>query len=223
MGFLSISNHNFYDKTKEGRQISRRPAGSWIELAARGHFVLPLFLELFSFRFFDADGPGGMAGLGLFGVPQLIRAAILLPGVVIGLVAAGAGFATPLLLKNVFEKKNNPEEEKLQQGPKLAFIPFDSAVVNVNEANLARFLRVKLIFVVDEAQEIQITELIQKNKAILKNWLIGHLSDKNMLDVTGAAGIHRTRREILDQFNTLLFPDGSEKIRDILFEEFNVQ
>jgi flagellar protein FliL len=143
--------------------------------------------------------------------------------VVIGLVAAGAGFATPLLLKNVFEKKNNPEEEKLQQGPKLAFIPFDSAVVNVNEANLARFLRVKLIVVVDEAQEIQITDLILKNKAILKNWLIGHLSDKNMLDVAGAAGIHRTRREILDQFNTLLFPDGSEKIRDILFEEFNVQ
>jgi len=29
--------------------------------------------------------------------------------------------------------------------------------------------------------------------------------------------------QILDQFNALLFPDGSEKLRDILFEEFNVQ
>ena len=37
------------------------------------------------------------------------------------------------------------------------------------------------------------------------------------------AGINRARREIQDQFNTLLFPDGSEKIRDVLVEEFNFQ
>ncbi len=102
-------------------------------------------------------------------------------------------------------------------------MPFDQVVVNVNEQRLARFLRVKLIIVVDAADEKQINDVVTKNRAILKNWLISHLSDKGMQDVTGAVGINRARREIQDRFNYLLFPDGNEKIRDILFEEFNVQ
>jgi len=123
--------------------------------------------------------------------------------IVVGIIAAGGGYATPLVLKKFTEKHTENVKESLgSDGLKLAFIPFDTVVVNINEANLGRFLRIK---------------------AILKNWLIGHLSDKSMQDVAGAAGVHRSRREILDQFNTLLFPDGSDKIRDILFEEFNVQ
>jgi flagellar basal body-associated protein FliL len=144
--------------------------------------------------------------------------------IVVGIIAAGGGYATPLILKKFTEKHTeNVKENTGADALKLAFIPFDTVVVNINEANLGRFLRIKAIIVVDEPREIEVTELIAKNKAILKNWLIGHLSDKSMQDVAGAAGVHRSRREILDQFNTLLFPDGSDKIRDILFEEFNVQ
>jgi len=146
--------------------------------------------------------------------------------VVVGVVAAAAGFALPRLLPSSLAgmgKANVEHDEKNQPGLKLGFVPFDQVVVNVNEQRLSRFLRLKLIIVVDQADEKPIGELVLKNKAILKNWLISHLSDKGMPDVTGAVGINRARREIQDQFNYLLFPDGSEKIRDILFEEFNVQ
>ena len=146
--------------------------------------------------------------------------------IVVGILAAAAGFAAPRLLPSSMTgpgKVTSDHEDKPATGLKLGFIPFEQVVVNVNEQRLARFLRVKLIVVVDASEEKQITELILKNKAILKNWLISHLSDKGMQDVTGTAGITRVRREIQDHFNYLLFPDGSEKIRDILFEEFNVQ
>ncbi len=144
----------------------------------------------------------------------------------VGVAAAAAGFALPRFLPGSLAgmgKANAEHEEKAQPGLKLGFVPFDQVVVNVNEQRLSRFLRIKLIVVVDAADEKPIGELVVKNKAILKNWLISHLSDKGMQDVTGAVGINRARREIQDQFNYLLFPDGSEKIRDILFEEFNVQ
>lgn len=150
----------------------------------------------------------------------------ILVTVVVGLVSAGTGFVVPRLFSGSLAamSKSAPEhEEKGQPGLKFGFVPFDQVVVNVNEQRLSRFLRIKLIIVVDQADEKSIGELVTKNKAILKNWLISHLSDKGMQDVTGAVGINRARREIQDQFNYLLFPDGSEKIRDILFEEFNVQ
>jgi flagellar basal body-associated protein FliL len=142
----------------------------------------------------------------------------------IGLFATAGGFATPMVLKKFADKGNEKTPDpRGGQNLRFAFIPFDTVVVNVNEASLSRFLRVKFNVVVDEASEEEVNKAIQDNKAVLKNWLISHLSDKGMQDVQGAAAIHRARREILDQFNTLLFPDGSEKIRDILFEEFNTQ
>ena len=53
--------------------------------------------------------------------------------------------------------------------------------------------------------------------------LIGYLSDQSMQEVSRAVGVNRIRREIRDQFNAMLFPDGAEKIHDILFDEFVVQ
>ena len=72
------------------------------------------------------------------------------------------------------------------------------------------------------AYRVIISRAAQK-KAIMKHWLISHLSDKSLKDVSGAAGVNRLRREVLEHFNDLMYPDGSEKIKDILFEEFVVQ
>jgi flagellar basal body-associated protein FliL len=149
----------------------------------------------------------------------------LLVLIIVSAVAAGGGFMVPRLFPGLLSQTRHTEshESTPADGQKLAFVPFDQVVANVNDERLTRFLRVKLIIVVDEAEEKQVSELILKNKAILKNWLISYLSDKAMPEVTGGASINRARREIQDQFNTLLCPDGSEKIRDVLFEEFNVQ
>ncbi len=77
---------------------------------------------------------------------------------------------------------------KLAADPKNAFVPFGEVVVNLNEARLTRYLRVKLILVVDIQQEKPITELVQKNKPILKNWLLTYLSDQSLKEVRGDSG-----------------------------------
>jgi flagellar basal body-associated protein FliL len=104
-----------------------------------------------------------------------------------------------------------------------AFVRFGDVVVNVNDVNLTRYLRVTITLVVDSSHEEEFKRLVEKRKTILKNWLIGYLSDKSLDELRGAAGVNRARREIQDQFNSLLYPDGSERIRDVLFEEFTVQ
>ena len=105
-----------------------------------------------------------------------------------------------------------------------AFLPFgDMITVNLADGRLNRYLRCKLVVVSEQSSSAQVTEWLDNNKAVLQNWLIAHLSDKQLKDVTGRASINRIRREILEHFNNALKPEGQEPLRDILFVEFVVQ
>ena len=64
---------------------------------------------------------------------------------------------------------------------------------------------------------------IEAKKIILRNWLLSKISDLDLDDIRGGAGQNRLRREIREQFNAVLCPDGYDEIHDVLFEEFNVQ
>lgn len=142
---------------------------------------------------------------------------------VVSLFAGGAGFAVPMLLPKSTEKEGSSSHKGEQGLGKFAFVDFGDVVVNLSEERLTRYLRVKIMLKIDEMEEKTFTEFLTKNKAILKNWVISYLSDKSLQEVSGGGGVNRLRREILEQFNTLLYPGGQEKIRDVLFTEFNVQ
>jgi flagellar FliL protein len=136
------------------------------------------------------------------------------------LLAVAAGFSVPLYLFPAPQKKTAvaPPETK-----RAALVPFGEVVVNLGEERLTRYLRAKLLIVVDEAQQKNVKELVDKQKPFMKSWLISYLSDQSLLEVSGAAGVNRIRREVRDRFNAMLYPDGSECIQDILFDEFVVQ
>jgi flagellar basal body-associated protein FliL len=136
-----------------------------------------------------------------------------------GLLAIAAGFSVPMVLSPEAPKKSAaPKETK-----RPALIPFGDVVVNLGEERLTRYLRAKLLVVVDETHQKTVTDLLAKQKPFLKSWLISYLSDQSLQEVSGAAGVNRIRRDVRDQFNAMLFPDGSERIQDILFDEFVVQ
>lgn len=137
-----------------------------------------------------------------------------------GLLAIAGGFSAPMLMapEGPPKKAVRPPNTK-----RPALIPFGEVVVNLGEERLTRYLRVKLLIVVDEAHQKETTELLTKQKPFLKSWLISYLSDQSLQEVSGAAGVNRVRREVRDQFNAMLFPNGAELIQDILFDEFVVQ
>jgi flagellar protein FliL len=145
--------------------------------------------------------------------------------VVSSLLAAAAGGAAPLFLLKAGERSEHGNEGGHHgAGSKHAYVAFgDSLVVNLNEDRLTRYLRTKILLVVDEHDEKYINELVTKKKPALRNWLLASMSDKSLQEVSGASGQNKLRREIWQHFNSELFPDGSEKILDIFFEEFVVQ
>lgn len=136
--------------------------------------------------------------------------------------SVAGGLSAPMLIGSAGggHGKKTPQAADAQP----ALVPFgEPIVVNLAEERLSRYLRVKLMLVVDSNEEKEVEEQLGKKKSFLKNWLLSYLSDQTLQSITGATGQNRIRRELRDQFNAMLFPDGAEKIADILFEEFTVQ
>ena len=138
--------------------------------------------------------------------------------------AIGAGAALPWVfgsqVQDLMAKKNKTEAAPKSRN---AALPFDDVVVNLGEEKLNRYLRAKLMIAVEESDAAEVTELLSKQKAFLKSWLICYLADQSSQEVTRRAGVNRIRREICDQFNWMLYPNGEGKVVDILFDMFVVQ
>ncbi|MCA9263100.1 MAG: flagellar basal body-associated FliL family protein [Planctomycetales bacterium] len=140
----------------------------------------------------------------------------------VGFAVGAGGFAIPLFCPQLFGQGSEVVEEE-ETPAKPAFLEFGQVVVNINEDRFNRYLKINLTLQVDETELETVTADVETKRSILVNWLLSHLSDKSMEEIRGAAGQNRLRREIQDQFNSVLFPDGVDRIQDVLFEEFNVQ
>lgn len=145
----------------------------------------------------------------------------------VGLASAAAGAAVPLLLvsepEQPAEDPSQQREYELLEADKVMFLPFGDVTVNLNEGRMNRYLRIKISLQIDRTQEQVVADALAKQGLIARNWLISYLSDKELDAIRGAAGQNMLRREIRDEFNTVLFSDGYDRIFDVLFEEFNVQ
>lgn len=106
-------------------------------------------------------------------------------------------------------------------GPR--FVSFGRIVTNLNEQTLTKYLSIELTLQTDGENEAEVNAAVESRKPILTTWLTGHLADKTVEDIRGKVGVNRLRREIQDNFNSLLFTDGRERVLDVLFEEFHVQ
>ena len=112
---------------------------------------------------------------------------------------------------------------KTRSGKRLPVaIPFGEAIVNLSDARATRYLRVKILLAVDENRSSEVEDLVNRQKPFLKSWLIGYLADQSLKDVE-RSGVNRVRREVRDRFNEMLYPDGEERILDVLFDEYVVQ
>ncbi len=177
----------------------------------------------------------------------------IVPWIAVGVLSAGLGSALPFLLSGQqshaavdgdgqTESASGTEKVGSQNSDKkkskaftmakeedTIFLPFgepgkdQSVVVNLDEGRMSRYLRVAITLRIPKSQEENFKKQIEAKKIVLRNWLLSKISDLDLDDIRGAAGQNRLRREIREQFNAVLCPDGYDQIYDVLFEEFNVQ
>ncbi|MCA9012062.1 MAG: flagellar basal body-associated FliL family protein [Planctomycetaceae bacterium] len=176
----------------------------------------------------------------------------IVPWIAVGVLSAGMGSAVPFFLagQQTHAASENGDADANGAGghsgsagadtkkvkaftmPKqedTIFLPFgepgkdQSVVVNLDEGRMSRYLRIAISLQIPKSQEESFKKLIEAKKIVLRNWLLSKISDLDLDDIRGAAGQNRLRREIREQFNAVLCPDGYDQIYDVLFEEFNVQ
>ena len=142
---------------------------------------------------------------------------------VVGILSAAFGVAVPLLFPSLLGLQKAVTADQLT--PPMFVYPFGDVVVNLNEGRMNRFLRLNITLMVegDDKEEKTFTAEMEQKKAVLTSWMLGFLADMSMDDVRGAAGQNRLRREIQNAFNANLFPDGDDRVVDVLFEEFSIQ
>lgn len=148
---------------------------------------------------------------------------------IVAIVSAAVGFVVPQVIGDV---PNSSDEKSAADNQTAApdshamemeFVPYGEVVTNLDDMRMSRYLRAKFALAVPKSDAESVKHLLTANNTILKNWLIGFLQNKQIEDVRGTEGFNQVRREIREHFNVLLFPDGEGKVREILFEEFNVQ
>jgi flagellar protein FliL len=155
------------------------------------------------------------------------------PGKIVWLLVllafGGTGAAVPFLLPekapthaNEQTRPEVPEDHPVTSEETVS-VPFGEVVVNLDEGRMNRYLRLRIAVLCAKDEEKTVTEAIATKSAVVKNWLLSHLSDKTLEEIRGKAGQNMLRREILAQFNEALFADRRDRIFDVLFEEFNVQ
>jgi flagellar protein FliL len=152
------------------------------------------------------------------------------------LLAAGAGAAVPLVVDVPammgMKKEEDPDaaaaakakaKKKHAHAEHLASVAVGDVAVNLADERMTRFLRVKIALECEHSAEAKLHEMIEKNKASLKSWAIGHLAGKTLKEVSGTVAIHRLQREMLERFDEMLFPNGESPLKAVLFEEYLVQ
>jgi flagellar basal body-associated protein FliL len=136
--------------------------------------------------------------------------------------ALGTGLAVSTLLQR-------PGPAASQRGgdpaSRPAYLSFGEVVapLHPDRGQEAHRVVVKLLLVVDAAAAGSMEEEIRKKKQPLTDWLMRHLSEKSLQEVTQSAGVRKLRLEALQEFNRELVSEGSAKIREVYLEELTVQ
>lgn len=143
-------------------------------------------------------------------------------------VAAGAGFTVPFLLPQSAPAEEEPVEEsvtpfEMLPAEETIVVEFGEVTVNLDDGRMNRYLRMKIALLVAKEAELDVTTAIESKGAVMKNWLLSHMSDKTLDEIRGKAGQNMLRRELRREFNEKLFSDRKDRVYDVLFEEFNVQ
>ncbi|MCC7260274.1 MAG: flagellar basal body-associated FliL family protein [Alphaproteobacteria bacterium] len=103
-------------------------------------------------------------------------------------------------------------------GPQVAFYDLPEFLVNLNtNGGRTSFLKMKVALELENSGQ---TVTIQAYEPKIVDSFNTYLRDLRSTDLSGSAGIHRLREELLLRINKITYP---EKVKDVLFKEMIVQ
>ena len=100
----------------------------------------------------------------------------------------------------------------------------EPVVANLDEPGVTRYARVAVTLELSSEMDSEKGMVfLEEKKPILRDWLTTYVAGLSLERVRGTSNLTRIKKEILEQFNELLFPESKPFIVKILFKEFAVQ
>lgn len=121
-------------------------------------------------------------------------------------------------------EKKSEGSKVYEPGKPWMFDKLDSVVANLDEPGVTRYVRVSVILELSpNLDPIEGEVFLEEKKILLQDWMTTYLAGLSLEDVRGSRNLNRVKRDVLDQFNKLLFGPDEAYIEKILFKEFAVQ
>jgi flagellar basal body-associated protein FliL len=166
-------------------------------------------------------------GKGLF--VWLIIAIVVLAGGVGGfalsVMMGGSASPEPNLTQAApVEPAFDPLMAKTDTQKSWLYTKMDSIVANLDEPGVTRYVKVSIILELSpKLDSINGEIFLEEKKILLQDWMTTYLAGLSLEDVRGSRNLNRIKREVLDQFNKLLFGPDKAYVEKVLFKEFAVQ
>jgi flagellar FliL protein len=103
---------------------------------------------------------------------------------------------------------------------KSAVIPLEPFVVNLADADAARYLRIKVSLMVDDKSKLKSVEENQDLQLKVRDVILQTLTRKTSQELTNDAGKNKLRHEIQDELGPFF---KEPKLNDVMFTEFVIQ
>jgi flagellar basal body-associated protein FliL len=104
------------------------------------------------------------------------------------------------------------------------YYDLEPVVANLNEPNVTRYISVSITLQISsDLGEKSGRSRIEQKIPVLTDWLTVYLAGLGLDDIRGDKNLKSVQAQILDAFNTKLFPDSKPMIKHILFRNFAVQ
>ncbi len=167
----------------------------------------------------------------------------LLPWIILTVVVifcAGAGFGLGRLfagsrttdateVDSSADNSNQKEDLSTPVGSEASsnnvwYYDLDPVVASLNEPSVTRYVRASLTLQMSsDLEQKKGTEIIDKKKPVLINWLTVYLSGLTLEDIRGDKNLKAIQWKVCESFNEILFPDSKAYLKEILIKEFPVQ
>jgi len=164
----------------------------------------------------------------MLGLPHRGRTRVLFVVLMVGaaLSAAGGGYLAARSAGGLSAVSGDGDGTLGAKGrfDKHEFVKFGTAVVNLAEGKLTRYVKLTIVLEVEKEDAEKVKKIMEGNtRSVFQHWLISYLSDLKLEDVKGAQSISRIRSNICEGFNKLLQKNHSATVENVLFREFSVQ
>lgn len=170
----------------------------------------------------------------------IISVALLCAGFALGTVAqswqpvasAALGHEDHKLLASIVQDFNrrlsNMERELREQRESRTYVrglvPLDPVLANLKSDQLNRHIRVSIVLTVDDVMSIDAAMAMSAVDPLIRDWLLGYLSDKAASDIEGKENLETLRQQIQAGINLILEEaDYPPFVKSVLLTEITVQ